>query len=63
MATSPLKEHARTFFQVLAVLCLAGIILVILHKAYTDMTALSQANRGHSFWPALVRYIFRTLAG
>lgn len=56
-------EHAKTVFQVVAILMLAGIVLMVLHKAWTDMGALAQANRGGDFLPALLRYVFRNLAG
>jgi hypothetical protein len=56
-------EIAKTVFQVLAILGLAGIMLVLLHKGYTDVTALARATPSGEFWPALGRYLFRNLAG
>ncbi|HEY0824389.1 MAG TPA: hypothetical protein VGD76_11425 [Ramlibacter sp.] len=57
------EEIAKTVFQVLAIVLLAGIVLVILHKGYTDFGTLAKQNPGGDFWPALGRYIFRNLAG
>ena len=57
------EEIAKTVFQVLAIAMLAGIVAVILHKGYTDFSALARQNPGGDFWPALARYIFRNLAG
>jgi uncharacterized damage-inducible protein DinB len=56
-------ERAKTVGQVFAILCLAGILLVLLHKAYSDFSALREDHPGIAFWPALARYIFRNLAG
>ena len=57
------EEIAKTVFQVLAIVLLAGIVLVILHKGYTVFDTLAKQNPGGDFWPALGRYIFRNLAG
>lgn len=56
-------EHVKTVLQVLAILGLAGICLMILHKGYTDMTALARSHPGEGFWPELARYLLRGLAG
>jgi hypothetical protein len=53
----------KTVLQVVAILMLAGILLMIAHKGYTDMGTLARAHRGDDFWMALVRYVFRNLAG
>lgn len=55
-------EIFKTMLQVLAILMLAGIGLVLLHKGYADMTQLARDNPG-DFWKALARYVFRNLAG
>lgn len=57
------KEHLQTAGQVLAILLLAGLVGMVLHKGYADFSALAQQNPGESFLPALVRYLFRNLAG
>lgn len=56
-------EITKTVLQVLAIAALAAIVGVILHKGYTDFSALARQNPGGDFWPALGRYIFRNLAG
>jgi hypothetical protein len=58
-----LESAVKTVLQVLAILLLAGICLTILHKGYVDMSALARSHGGDAFWPALLRYLFRNLAG
>lgn len=58
-----LESAFKTVLQVLAILLLAGICLTILHKGYGDVTSLARSNGGDAFWPALLRYLFRNLAG
>jgi hypothetical protein len=53
----------QVFFQVLAILLLVGIFAVLLHKGWSDVSALARANGREEFWPALLRYVFRNLAG
>ena len=57
------EERSKTVLQVLAILCLAGICLIILHKGYSDVTALARSHTGGDFWVAFARYLFRNLAG
>lgn len=57
------EEIFRTVLQVLAILMLAGIILMVLHKGYADMGQLARDNPGDDFWKALARHVFRNLAG
>jgi len=49
--------------QVLAILCLVGIFAVLAHKAYSDVTAIARSTGRDDFWLALLRYLFRNLAG
>jgi hypothetical protein len=56
------EERVKTVFQVLAILGLAGIMMVLLHKGFADVSAIARENPG-SFWSALARYLFRNLAG
>jgi hypothetical protein len=49
--------------QVLAILLLAGMVGMVLHKGWTDFSALAREHRGEGFWLELVRYVFRNLAG
>ena len=58
-----LESAFKTVLQVLAILLLAGICLTILHKGYVDVTALARGTGRGEFWPALLRYVFRNLAG
>lgn len=57
------EERFKTVMQVVAILMLAGIVGMVLHKGYADMTALAAENAGGNFWQALARYVFRNLAG
>ena len=61
MKTNP-EELFKTVLQVLAILCLVGIVGVILHKAHADLSTLAREH-GHDFWTALTRYVFKNLAG
>jgi hypothetical protein len=58
-----LAEASRTVLQVLAILALAAICLTILHKGYSDVSAIARGSGRDEFWPALLRYVFRNLAG
>ena len=55
-------ERAKTFFQLLAILGLAGIVFVVLHKGYADVSAIARQHPD-SFWASLARYLFRNLTG
>lgn len=57
------NEIFKTAMQVVAILMLAGIFAIIVHKGYTDFTALAREHRGDGFWLELLRYVFRNLAG
>lgn len=56
-------ERFKTVAQVLAILVLVGMMGMLLHKGHADFTTLARQNPGESFWPALVRHVFRNLAG
>lgn len=58
-----LGEVAKTVLQVLAILALAAICLTILHKGYSEVSSIARSNGREEFWPALLRYVFRNLAG
>ncbi|AEG92751.1 hypothetical protein [Ramlibacter tataouinensis] len=49
--------------QVFAIALLALICGIVLHKGFADVSALAEQHRGGDFWPALLRYVFRNLAG
>jgi hypothetical protein len=57
------EELFKTLVQVLAIACLAAILLVILHKGYVDVSRLAQEHSGADFWRALARHLLRNLAG
>jgi hypothetical protein len=53
----------KTLLQYLAVLCAALIVSMVLHKGYTDVSALAQKHSGTKFWVALGQYFIRNLGG
>jgi len=53
----------KTLLQVLAVLCVAVIVSMILHKGYADVSALARKHTGGEFWVALGQYFLRNLGG
>ena len=60
--TSRSEERFKTVLQVFAILGLAAIMLVLLHKGYSDVNELARTH-GQDFWQALARYALRNLAG
>ncbi|MEJ8835147.1 hypothetical protein [Ramlibacter sp. AN1133] len=58
-----LASAGQRLLQVLAILGLIGIFAVLLHKGYSDVTAIARGSASGEFWPALLRYMFRNLAG
>ncbi|MDB5752342.1 MAG: hypothetical protein JWP65_2763 [Ramlibacter sp.] len=57
------EEIFKTVLQVLAILMLAGICLMVLHKGCADITALAREHPGDGFWGALARQLFRNIGG
>lgn len=57
------EERFKTVLQVIAILMLAGIVAMVLHKGYADVSALQRAHGGADFWGAFARYLFKNLAG
>ena len=49
--------------KVAAVALLVLIQSMILHKGYTDISALARKHSGEQFWTALARYFVGNLAG
>lgn len=48
------------------VLAAAGLILIqsmILHKGYTDVSALAEKHSGGDFWRALAKYFISNMGG
>lgn len=58
-----MREKLKTLAQVLAILMLAGMVFMVLHKGHADMSALAREHPGDGFWRALARYVLRNLAG
>ena len=48
--------------QILAILFMAFIFSVIAHKAYADISLLSQQHSGTEFWVRLGRYLLANIA-
>ena len=63
MSERSFSESLTTAMQVVAALCLAGIVGVILHKASGDIRTLAEQYSGSEFWVALGRYLLRNLGG
>ncbi|MEJ5989892.1 hypothetical protein WG902_07835 [Ramlibacter sp. PS3R-8] len=61
--SKPPRDLFKSIAQVVAILCLAGILAVIAHKGYKDMQALTRESSGKGFGVDLLRHIFRNLAG
>jgi len=53
----------KTGMQVAAILGLVLIFALIAHKGYHDIARLAHEHAGGDFWLALVRYLFKNLAG
>jgi len=53
----------KTVLQIVAIVLLALIVAVILHKGYADVSAISREHSGADFWRALARHLFKNLSG
>jgi hypothetical protein len=53
----------KTALQVVGILGLVGLLSMVFHKAFADISLLWQQHAGGDFWAALARYLFRNLAG
>ncbi|HSX92472.1 MAG TPA: hypothetical protein VLG41_06105 [Hydrogenophaga sp.] len=53
----------KTVLQVVAILGLVGLMAMVLHKAFADVSVLWQQHSGSAFWSELARYLFKNLAG
>lgn len=56
-------ELFKTALQVLAILGLIGLLAMVFHKAFADISVMAQQHSGGEFWAALARYLFKNLAG
>jgi len=63
MRTLAKTEFLKTAGQVLAVTALFAYFILLLHKGWIDIAALSAAHPGSEFWPALGRHVLRVLGG
>lgn len=57
------EELFKTVLQVVSILCLIGLLSMVFHKAWVDMSVLWKAHSGTDFLAALARYFLRSLAG
>ena len=53
----------KTALQVVGILGLTGMLAMVFHKGFADISILWQQHSGGDFWAALARYLFRNLAG
>ena len=58
-----LDAFFKTALQVAGILGLTGMLAMIFHKGFADISLLWQQHSGGEFWAALARYLFRNLAG
>lgn len=56
-------EAIKTLLQILAIVCAALFLSMILHKASTDVSALAWQYSGDKFCKALAKYFLSNLAG
>ncbi len=61
--TGPSGERLRTLGQTLAIVCMACLLSVIVHKGYHDISRLAAQHSGTQFWTALAQYFLGNLAG
>ena len=54
---------ARNVLQALGVAGIVGLLSIIAHKGYADVTALAAKFSGQEFWLRLARYVIANLAG
>jgi|CXWL01.1.fsa_nt_gi hypothetical protein len=58
----PTKVSAASILQIFAILVLAGLFSMILHKAVADIANLARLHEGSAFWSALGRYLLANFA-
>lgn len=56
-------ERFKTALQIVAILGLVGLLSMVFHKAFADISLVWQQHSGGDFWVALARYLLRNLAG
>jgi hypothetical protein len=53
----------KTALQIFSILCLIGLMALIFHKGFADLSVVWREHSGGDFWVALARYLLRNLAG
>jgi hypothetical protein len=56
-------NRGKDAMQVLAIICLAFMFSLILHKGFADVSLISELHSGREFWIALARHFIGTLSG
>lgn len=56
-------DIAKTVLQAAGIVGLAIIAVIVIHKGFVDISTLARQHSGGDFWIALVRYLFRNMAG
>lgn len=57
------NKLGKDVMQAIGVILSIGIVSVILHKGYADVSALAGQYAGKEFWVRLGRYLLANLAG
>jgi hypothetical protein len=58
-----LGNSLKTLSQALAILCMAFILGMVVHKGHADISVLAQKYSGGEFWTELARYFIGNLGG
>ncbi|MBL0918714.1 MAG: hypothetical protein IBJ14_08430 [Hydrogenophaga sp.] len=53
----------KTVLQAVAILLLIGLLAMVLHKGFADVSVVWERHSGSEFWIELGRYVLRNLAG
>jgi hypothetical protein len=56
-------DVAKTVLQAMGIVGLVVIGAIVVHKGFVDISALARQHSGSDFWIALVRYLFKNVAG
>lgn len=56
-------RSGKDALQLLAILCVIGMLSVIFHKGYADIAVLAREFSGAEFWLRLGRYFLANLSG
>jgi hypothetical protein len=58
-----LGNTLRTVSQALAILCMAFLLGMVVHKGHADISVLASKYSGGEFWMELARYFIGNIAG